>query len=310
MLKSTHEYQDISINSLVPFPEHPFKTYEGQRFKDMAESVRANGVHTPIIVRPTTDDKYEILSGHNRAAAAKDAEHTTIPAIVRKGLTDEEALLVVTETNLIQRSFADMSHSERSVVLTAHYRAIAKKSGYRRDLIDEIQELIDPTPRRKTKDKSSGQTCAPSGRRLDTRDKLGEQYCLSKNTIARYLRVDKLIPELKERLDTDGIGMRVAEALSYLDKREQIIADKRLSEGQKISMKQAEKLKKVRKKTSTLVEADFDSILAEKPASTDKPKPKVFNSEVLAKYFSSEQSEDEIKKAVKEAVYHFLNNRR
>ena len=104
--------------------------------------------------------------------------------------------------------------------------------------------------------------------------------------------------------------MRVAEALSYLSKREQAIAEKRLSEGHKISMKQAEKLKKVRKKNTTLNEADFDSILAEKPAFANNPKSKVFNSEVLAKYFSSEQSEDEIKKAVKEAVYQFLTNRK
>ena len=105
---------NLQIDRLVPFKSHPFKLYEGKRFTDMAESIKANGVMLPIIVRPSENSTHEILSGHNRVNAAKAAGLDTVPAIVREGLTEDEAKLIVTETNLLQRSFADLSHSERA----------------------------------------------------------------------------------------------------------------------------------------------------------------------------------------------------
>lgn len=143
------EIKEIKLDKLVYFASHPFKLYEGQRFTDMVESVRSNGVIVPIVVRSYVKEegKYEILSGHNRVAAARAAGLKDVPVIIRNNLTDEDALLIVTETNLIQRSFADMKHSERAVVLSVHYEAMKKKSGCRSDLLAEIEEL----------------TCAPVG---------------------------------------------------------------------------------------------------------------------------------------------------
>ena len=302
---ANHEYQEISIELLVPFENHLFKAYEGQRFKDMVESIRTNGVHTPIIVRPAADNKYEILSGHNRVAAAKEAEHTTIPAIIREGLNDKEALLIVTETNLIQRSFADMSHSERAIVLATHYEAIKKQSGYRTDLVSEIQEMISPD----VKKKPDNQTCAPLGRRSDSRELLAEQYCLSKNTIARYWRINKLIPELMGRLDTGGIGMRVAEALAYLGEREQKIVNQLLDKGCNINISKAEKLKRAYKKTGAILDPDINRMLETKPSTEKKNKKKEFTSEVLTKYFSSEQSAEEIIEIMREALSQFMSKK-
>ena len=117
-----HSVAVSDFETLVPFANHPFPLYEGQQLADMVESVRANGVLVPIIVRfhPDEKGKYEILSGHNRVVAAKEAGIKEIPAIVMKGLTDDDAQLIVTETNLIQRCFADMKLSERASVLTVH----------------------------------------------------------------------------------------------------------------------------------------------------------------------------------------------
>jgi ParB family chromosome partitioning protein len=229
-MPTERNYQEVSIDLLIPFKDHPFKLYDGQRFIDMVESIRANGVIAPITIRPADDGKYEILSGHNRTEAAKEAGLETIPAIVREGLTDDEALLVVTESNLIQRSFADLKHSERAIALSAHYEAMKKKSGYRSDLLEGIEYS----------------TSAPLGRRSETREELGTQYHLSKNTIARYLRVNKLVPELKERLDNEEIGMRVAESLSYLRPKEQRMVDRTLANdpNRKLTMKGADDLRK------------------------------------------------------------------
>ena len=118
--RSTSKIEFHKLDNLIPYKDNPFALYEGQRFTDMVESVRANGVIVPIVVRPADDGKYEILSGHNRVKAAKEAGIDSVPALIRTGLTDEEALLIVTETNLLQRSFADLKHSERAVALVVH----------------------------------------------------------------------------------------------------------------------------------------------------------------------------------------------
>lgn len=142
ILRSTSKIVIHNLENLILFKNHPFTLYEGQRFTDMVESVCANGVIVPIVVRPASEEgKYEILSGHNRVEAARIAGVDSIPAIVRTGLTEEEAMLIVTETNLMQRSFADLKHSERAIVLATHYEAMKKKPGYRSDLIAEIEEL-------------------------------------------------------------------------------------------------------------------------------------------------------------------------
>ncbi len=297
--KSKHEPADIDSNpkikmieldKLVTFENHPFKLYEGQRFTDMVESIRSNGVLVPIVVRPhpAEEEKYEILSGHNRTAAAREALLEFIPAVIRKGLSDEEALLVVTETNLVQRSFADMRHSERAIVISKHYEAMKKKSGYRSDLLAEIETL----------------TSAPVGRRSETRDKLGSQYGLGKTTVARYLRVNKLIKELKERLDDDEIGMRVAEALSYLRAPEQEIVNGLLVSGKKISIKQADELKAESEKgelSKEFIEQVFEPL--HYPA---KVKPVKLSGEFLSQHFKANQSAEDIESVIAEALAQYF----
>lgn len=287
------EIKDIELDKLVSFDRHPFKLYEGQRFTDMVESIRTNGVFVPIVVRPNAkkeEEKYEILSGHNRVAAAREVGLDKVPVVIRKGLTDDEALLIVTETNLIQRSFADLKHSEKAVILAVHYDALKKKSGYRSDLLAEIEQL----------------TCAPLGTGTRTRDKIGVQYSLGKTTVARYLRVNKLIPALKERLDSDEIGMRVAEALSYLRVKEQNTVEKLLDKGTKITIKQADKLKTESEKSDINL-TNISEILSSGyfPA---KVKPVKLSGQFLAQHFNPDQSIEEIEKVIAKALDQYFTN--
>lgn len=117
---TTQPQCEIPIDSLTPFKKHPFRLYTGERLDDMVESIRQHGVLIPIIVR-RTDGILEILSGHNRTNASKLAGRTTIPAIVHDNLSDADAWVYVIETNLLQRSFADMSHSEKAAVIALHH---------------------------------------------------------------------------------------------------------------------------------------------------------------------------------------------
>lgn len=112
---------EIEISKLVPFLNHPFKLYEGERLNDMVVSIKELGVILPVVIRPKGEAAYEILSGHNRVNAAKIAGLEKIPVVIKEGLTEEEANLIVTETNLLQRSFSDLSHSERAIALCPFY---------------------------------------------------------------------------------------------------------------------------------------------------------------------------------------------
>lgn len=285
VLRSTSKIDIYDLKKLIPFKNHPFTLYEGQRFADMVESIRVNGVIVPIVVRPATEEgKYEILSGHNRVEAARVAGIDSVPVIVRKGLTEEEAMLIVTETNLMQRSFTDLKHSERAIVLTTHYEAVKKKPGYRSDLIVEIEEL-------------SG---APVGHGMKTRDKIGAQYNLGKTTVARYLRINKLIPELQERLDKGDIGMRVAEVVSFLKINEQEMVEKMLTKGKKISINKADSLKE-KSKNGELTEDYVNEILSTSD-SNSKVKTVKLSEKFLSKYFKSGQNREEIEKIINSAL--------
>ena len=140
--EKTSGVEKLDIENLVPFANHPFKLYEGERLNDMTRSIKEMGVLLPVIVRPNPKDKvnYEILSGHNRVNAAQRAGLTFVPVIIKEGLSDDEAKLIVTETNLVQRSFSDLSHSERAIALKQHMEVV-RKQGKRSDLIDEIERL-------------------------------------------------------------------------------------------------------------------------------------------------------------------------
>ena len=110
----------VVIDTLTPFKGHPFHLYEGERLDDMVSSIKANGVLVPIIVR-RLGIKLEILAGHNRINAAKLAGLTEIPAIIFDNISDDDAMVYVVETNLIQRSFSEMKHSEKAAVIALHH---------------------------------------------------------------------------------------------------------------------------------------------------------------------------------------------
>lgn len=117
---------EIPISKLHAKHNHRFQIQLGQKNDDLLQSIQEFGVLEPIIVQPV-EDGYEILAGHRRTEMAKAAGLEKIPAVVKEDLTPEEADLIETETNLLQRSWNDMSHSERAAVLYAHYNATSKK---------------------------------------------------------------------------------------------------------------------------------------------------------------------------------------
>ncbi|HES2285098.1 TPA: ParB N-terminal domain-containing protein [Streptococcus pyogenes] len=200
------DIQNIEIGLMEAYHDHPFTLYTGKRLEDMVESVKENGILNPIIVLKKEDGAYEILSGHNRVNAARQAKLNVIPCIVKENLTDKEAYTYVIETNLMQRSFSDLLPTEKALVLKMRYEKIASQ-GKRNDLKNEI-ELLDKGIIEK-EDKIG---------KADSRKTLGKEYNLSGASIARYLRLNKLSDFWKQDVDNEKIGLTMAVDLSYLSK--------------------------------------------------------------------------------------------
>lgn len=181
----------LPADSIIPFHAHPFHLYEGERLDDMVKSVQEHEILAPVIVWKH-DDICEMLAGHNRLNAARIA-----------GLTEEEAYVYVIETNLIQRSFTDLTTSEKAAVLAERYDKVFYQRN-REDIINELKELAGDT--------KGGHDVHHS----KNRNGLGEEYGLSGRSVARLLRVNELVPELKEKLDAGKLNLMAAVRLSYV----------------------------------------------------------------------------------------------
>ena len=200
----------IYVDAVKPFHDHPFRLYEGERLKDMVESVREHGILNPVIVLQT-DDGYEMLSGHNRQNAAKAAGIKEMPAIVKKGLTEEEAYIYVIETNMIQRSFAELLPSEKAAVMAEHYERVCGNLK-REEIVQELELL-------------SGKTISDSGghngHQVKSRDIVAAEYGFSSRNAARYLRINHLVKPFKDMIDDGKLALLAAMDISYLAEDEQ-----------------------------------------------------------------------------------------
>jgi len=296
----------IPIDSLIPYANHPFKLYEGDRFSDMVRSIKEMGILLPIIVRPIdiNDGYYEILSGHNRVNAAKAAELSEVPAIIKSGLSEDEAKLIVTETNLVQRSFADLTHSEKAVALRTHMDAI-KSQGKRSDLINEINELLDAG------NAYENDTSRQVGAKSRSDEKTGEKYGLSPRNVVRYIRLTYLNDSLQSRVNSDEISFVPAVSLSYLTSDEQEELNRILGENKyKVDMRKADMLRELsehKKLTSDkimqILSGEFNKKSKTKSPVTFKIKYKIY-----AKYFDEAMAQDEVESIIDKALDAYFKN--
>ena len=251
--------KNLNIDTLISYRNNPFALYEGKRMTDMVESIRECGIISPVVVRPADNGKFEILSGHNRIEAARTLGIIEVPAIIKEGLNDDEAALIVTESNLIQRSFADLKHSERAVVLKNHLEAMKKFGGQgkRNDLLDFLDD----------------ETCGQLDHKLKSRDKVAEQYALSEKTVRRYVRLAKLPKEILLKVDDGKIKFIPAVELSWLSETELVVLTELLEDEKlKISLKCAGRLREESAKVDgKLSRENIAAIISEK---TDRNKTK------------------------------------
>ena len=196
LLRVTNEESalDIEIAKIRPFKDHPFKVVDDEKMQDLVESIRANGILSPVLIRPIGFDRYEMVSGHRRMHAAKLLGLERIPAIIRD-MTEDEAVVRMVDSN-IQRE--ELLPSEKAFAYKMKMDAM-KRQGYRKDL----QEVTTPTQ---------------NGWRSETAVLIGQELGESKNQIRRFIRLTELIPELLDYVDQKRIQFTVAVEISYIDK--------------------------------------------------------------------------------------------
>ena len=297
-LPDNTRFEIVKFEIMDDYPGNPFKLYGGEREIDMIESIRNNGILQPFILRDINAPHFQLLSGHNRKDKGIKAGLIEGPAIIKSNLTDEEAWTYVIETNLIQRSFADMLPSEKAAVL-AEFHANLFSQGKRNDIINEIKSLENAS---NAKEKS---TSVEFNRSSGSRESLATEYGLTANQVAMYLRVNRLIQPLKERLDKGEFELSPASTLSFLKEPEQSAVDKCVElNGFKLDVKKTNAIYEYSKANKLKDENVFLILSGEAVRSPTKdrtPTVKV-NKAIYAKYFSPEQSAKEVQSIVEKAL--------
>ncbi len=186
----TEGTQEIKIDQIYPFENHPFKVLDDARMDDLVESIKANGVLSPVLLRPDDEGTYEMISGHRRMHAAKLAGLTTVPAIVKE-MTNDEAIVAMVDSN-VQRE--EILPSERAWSLKMKMDAM-KRQGTRTDLQEG--------------------TSAHNERKLEAADIIGEEAGISRAQVRRYIRLTELIPELLDMVDEKRLTLTLAVDISF-----------------------------------------------------------------------------------------------
>ena len=249
------QVQQIPIDDLHPFTNHPFKVLDDEAMTRTVESIAQYGVLTPLIARPRPDgDGYEIISGHRRQYAAKLAGLDTLPVIVRQ-MSDDAAVILMVDSNLQREHILP---SERAFAYKMKLDAI-KNQGARSDL-----------------------TSTQVAQKLSV-EKVGDDAGVSKDTIRRFIRLTNLIPELLDMVDEKKISFNPAVELSYLDESQQRDFLEAMDGTQNApSVSQAQQLKKMAQCGEFTYEKAFDILGQEKKSEQDTV---TIKNDILRKYF-------------------------
>jgi len=294
------EFQNVPFDLMDDFPDHPFRLYDGERESDMVESIRANGILQPIILRLMENGRYQILSGHNRKYTGIKAGLIESLAVIKRGLSDAEAMMYIVETNLMQRSFTDMTHSEKATVIALHHSKLFSQ-GKRNDIFEELRMLENPHECR------ANGTFPQVGERFHSDKIVGEMYSLSKMTVARYLRIHHLIRALRARLDNGEFAFTTAVTISFLKESEQKLLDTCIELNNfTVDMKKAEILRQ-HSEAGKLDDEKIYLILSGEAIPTNKLKPNrtptvKVSKAIYARYFKSNQSAKEVQDIVEKAL--------
>ena len=251
------QVQQIPIDALHPFTNHPFKVLDDEAMTRTVESIAQYGVLAPLIARPRPDgDGYEIISGHRRQYAAKLAGLDTLPVIVRQ-MDDDAAVILMVDSNLQREHILP---SERALAYKMKLDAMRRTSG--RPSKENPRQLVG---------------------NFETADIVGKESGESGRQVQRFIRLTNLVPELLDMVDEKKISFNPAVELSYLDESQQRDFLEAMEDTQNApSLSQALQLKKIAQQGEFSYEKAFDVMGQEKKSEKDTV---TIKNETLRKYF-------------------------
>lgn len=265
----------ITQEQLEDYPNQPFKQYDEEKRNEMIESIKAFGIMQPLIVRPINNNKYQILSGHNRRNCAKEIGIKKLPCIIKNNLTDSEAKIYLIDTNLCTRE--KLSPMEKARAYRIKNEMYSKSNKFSR-ISREVQKDI-----------------------LTSTERIKQEENISAAAIQRYLRLTYLIPKLQEIIDNEKAGMKVGEQISFLTNSEQKIVADIIENGKKISFSISKKIreesnKKKEKLNDTLNKEEIMEIIDNR-----KNKDTIsieFSIKEINNFFDGIQEKEELKKYI------------
>ncbi len=263
---------EIDINQIQPFQNHPFKVVDDAKMDDLVNSIRLNGVLTPVLVRPRDDGGYEMISGHRRMHAAERAGLTTIPAIIRE-LTDDDATIVMVEANS-QRE--EILPSEKAFAYKMRMEAVKRQAG--RPGKDNYSQLGNNFGTKTSSEESAKE--------------VGE----SKNQIFRFIRLTELIPELLEMVDVKKMPLVTAVDISYIDPKVQQYLYEYIKENGMVKSYQVTALRKYLEDYETIGQSKMIAVLNDVITGKTQTKSVHFTEKKLRKYFSSNYTVSDMEK--------------
>ncbi len=248
--------QQIPIDALHPFTNHPFKVLDDEAMTRTVESIAQYGVLSPLIARPRPEGGYEIISGHRRQYAAKLAGLDTLPVIVRQ-MDDDAAVILMVDSNLQREHILP---SERALAYKMKLDAMRRTSG--RPSKENPRQLVG---------------------NFETADIVGKESGESGRQVQRFIRLTNLVPELLDMVDEKKISFNPAVELSYLDESQQRDFLEAMEDTQNApSLSQAQQLKKMAQQGEFSYEKAFDVMGQEKKSEKDTV---TIKNETLRKYF-------------------------
>lgn len=260
---------EIEIDKIHPFAGHPFKVIDDEKMQDLIDSIRENGVLTPVLIRPDNHDDYEMISGHRRMHAAQLAGLVTIPAIVRE-MTDDDAVIAMVDAN-IQRE--ELLPSEKAFAYKMKMDAM-KRQGCRSDLTSSHFET-----------------------KLRSDEILSKQVGESRAQIQRFIRLTELIPDLLEMVDMKRLNFTIAVDISYIPKDVQKWIYEYICDNGFIKPKQIAALRKYLEQgtvtQSLMICIMNNSIPVKAPA-----RKITFNEKKLTRYFPQDYTTEDMEKVI------------
>ena len=268
----------LPIEKLHPFENHPFQVKDDAEMDQLVFSVLTQGLLTPIVVRKTDTEEYEVISGHRRLRACQKAGIETVPALIYS-MDRDAAIIALVDSNLHREHLLP---SEKAFAYRMKMEAMSHQ-GQRSDL-----------------------TSSQVATKLDSASSIGKSQGESRDQVFRYIRLTHLIPEILQMVDEKKIALTPAVELSYLTESEQRdLLETMESEDCTPSLSQSQQLKKLSQSGAL----DMDRILEllQQPKANQEEKLR-FDMKDIRHYFPKNYTTERIQKTILQLLEKFERN--